>query len=151
VRLLWRPLLLAVVMWLVPVLPAEEAETLSGPVPASVVRIVDGDTLVVRARIWLGHEVETHVRLGGIDAPELNGRCPGERALAKEARKVLADAVGGGEVALSEIHYGKYAGRVVAEVSVDGRPVSDTLLAAGVARPESSGRRRPWCEEAGRG
>ena len=65
---------------------APAAEVLSGPVPARLVRVVDGDTVVVRARIWLGQEVEIHVRLAGIDAPELRGKCARERALAVRAR-----------------------------------------------------------------
>ena len=42
---------------------------LEGPVPAFVERVVDGDTLVVRARIWLGQELRIMVRVAGIDAP----------------------------------------------------------------------------------
>ncbi|HCX68087.1 MAG TPA: nuclease, partial [Rhodobiaceae bacterium] len=34
--------------------PAYAAERMAGPVEAEVVRVVDGDTLVARARIWLG-------------------------------------------------------------------------------------------------
>jgi endonuclease YncB( thermonuclease family) len=51
------------------------AEVLSGPVEATVVRVVDADSLVVRARIWLDQDLETSVRLLGVDAPELHGTC----------------------------------------------------------------------------
>ncbi len=34
-------------------------ELLPGPVPARVIQVIDGDTLVVKARIWLGQDVET--------------------------------------------------------------------------------------------
>ena len=58
--------------------------------------MIDGDTIVVRARIWLGQEVETRVRLAGADAPELNGGCEVERRLARRARDfVRAKAAGG--------------------------------------------------------
>ncbi len=60
-------------------------EVLSGPVPATVIEVMDGDTVKVRARIWLGQDLSTRVRLAGIDAPELNGGCARERALAERA------------------------------------------------------------------
>jgi hypothetical protein len=33
--------------------PAGAKESLAGPVPATVERVIDGDTLEIRARIWL--------------------------------------------------------------------------------------------------
>ena len=60
-------------------------EVLRGPYDADVLHVVDGDTLVVKARIWLGTAVEIKVRLQGIDAPELRGSCTAERRRAVEA------------------------------------------------------------------
>jgi len=34
-----------------------------------VVDVIDGDTLLVCTRIWIGYEVETLVRIAGLDAP----------------------------------------------------------------------------------
>ena len=51
------------------------SEVLAGPVPARILRVIDGDTLRVRTRIWLGMDMEIDVRINGIDAPELRGRC----------------------------------------------------------------------------
>jgi endonuclease YncB( thermonuclease family) len=115
---------------------APAAEVLPGPVPARLVRVVDGDTVVVRARIWLGQEVEIYVRLAGIDAPELRGKCAFERALAVRARDFVAARLQGGQVRLSQIQYGKYAGRVVARVHAPGgADLSAALLNAGLAHP----------------
>ncbi len=47
------------------------AELLPGPVTATVQEVIDGDTVAVRARIWLGQAIENRVRLAGIDTPEL--------------------------------------------------------------------------------
>jgi endonuclease YncB( thermonuclease family) len=58
---------------------------LPGPIPAEVLEVVDGDTLTVRALIWLGQVVETNVRVDGIDTPEIRARCDRERKLAAEA------------------------------------------------------------------
>ncbi len=62
---------------------------LAGPVPAQVLSVIDGDTIEVRAVIWLGQVLSTRVRLAGIDAPELRGKCARERALAVRARAYL--------------------------------------------------------------
>lgn len=119
---------------------------LDGPVPAFVERVIDGDTLVVRARIWLGQELRVKVRINGIDAPEMRSRCPREYRLARSARRLVKQLVGQRRVTLSHIRQGKYAGRVIAEVSDrNGNPVSARLLTARLARPYHRGRRKSWC------
>ena len=124
-------------------------EPLPGPVPAQVIQVIDGDTIAVKARIWLNQELETRVRLAGVDAPELAGRCERERALAARARAFLEAMLDGGEVVLSQIQYGKFAGRVVARVETSsGEDLSAALLAAGLARAYAGGPRAPWCDTA---
>ena len=121
-------------------------DTIPGPIPARVKGVIDGDTLQVRARIWLGQEVETRVRLQGVDAPELSGGCLSARRLALRAWDFVRALAAGGRVILSRISYGKYAGRVLARVRVPGgEDFSEALIAAGLARPYDGGRRRPWC------
>jgi endonuclease YncB( thermonuclease family) len=130
--------------------PAAAREILPGPIPARVLRVIDGDTLAVRARIWLGQEVEVSVRVDGIDAPELKGRCHRERRLARQARALLESHVGGGEVVLRRIRYGKFAGRVLADVqSPAGEDLGTLLRVAGLAQAYAGGRRATWCEQAG--
>ncbi|MGE5145120.1 MAG: thermonuclease family protein [Candidatus Eiseniibacteriota bacterium] len=129
--------------------PSHDAgrEILAGPVPADVVEVLDGDTIAVRARIWLGQELATHVRLSGIDAPELHGRCDHERRLAAAARDFLAERLADRAVELRDVQFGKYAGRVVARVVTEkGEDVAGALIAAGLARPYGGGTRRRWCE-----
>jgi len=123
-------------------------DVLAGPVPARVIAVVDGDTLVVRARIWLGQVLETRVRLAGIDAPELHGRCAEERERATRARDFLVRAVDGGEIVLRHVEFGKYAGRVIARVeTAAGEDLADALLRAGLAREYGGERRRSWCRD----
>lgn len=121
-------------------------ENLVGPVMVEVIRVIDGDTIVVRAHPWLGVFVETHVRLAGIDAPELHGHCDGETALAERARDRLISLLAGGEARLSDIRNDKYGGRVRARVEdAAGLDVGAALVAAGLARPYHGERRAPWC------
>jgi len=140
-------------------------ERLAGPLPAWVVSVIDGDTLEVRVHIWLGQNLNIRVRLAGIDAPELKGKCDREKDLARRARAYLlarldpADSgvganagagAGAGEIRLREVRYGKFAGRVLARVeTLDGMDLGQGLIAAGLARPYDGRRRASWCEQAG--
>ena len=125
-------------------------EVLDGPVAVEVIRIIDGDTIVVRAHPWLGVFIETRVRLAGIDAPELRGRCDGETALAVQARDRLAELLAAGTARLDDIRHDKYGGRVRARVlDGEGGDVGAALVAAGLARPYHGERRQPWCPDAG--
>lgn len=117
-----------------------------GPVAADVLRVVDGDTLTVRAHIWIGHAVETSVRLTGIDTPELRARCAEEREKAREAREFLRRLVGDDPVMLSDIQSDKYGGRVLARVrNAAGADLAQALMRAGLARPYKGDRRLAWC------
>lgn len=124
------------------------AEVLPGPIPAKVVRVLDGDTINVRARIWFDQDVVVAVRLLGVDAPEIKGKCPAEVAMAREARAfVLSVAPVGSTVLLRGVRPDKYAGRVDASVEVSAeRDLAETLLAAGLARLYAGGKRGGWCQ-----
>lgn len=126
--------------------PGTAAETLAGPLPARVLQVVDGDTVEVAARIWLGQEITVKVRLDGVDSPEIRGRCPAEREAALKAKAFISDLIDARPVALSGIRYGKYAGRVLARIAAaDGRDLSEALIAERLARPYDGSRRRTWC------
>lgn len=128
-------------------------EHLTGPVPATVERVVDGDTLAVRAKIWLNQELRVMVRLSGVDAPELRGRCAEERALAKSARQFVQEFIHAprsesAQIWLTDIAQGKFGGRILARVTDEnGTDLSNALLAAGLARPYSGRTRSSWCLE----
>jgi endonuclease YncB( thermonuclease family) len=122
------------------------ADRLAGPIPAQVVRVVDGDTILVRAHIWLGQEVETAVRLAGTDTPEMKGRCAAESKMAEAAKAFLASRVDGSLVQLRDVLTDKYGGRVRALVfDSTGADLSVELIKAGLARPYGGEKRQPWC------
>lgn len=117
-----------------------------GPVQARVLAVIDGDTIAVRARIWLGQDVETRVRLAGVDAPELRGACQRERVLARAAQKRVADMIDGAVVSLSDIRHDKFGGRVLASVrTAAGDDLAALLIADGLARAYGGGARASWC------
>ena len=120
-------------------------ELIPGPVPAEVLRVIDGDTIDVAALIWLGQRVHIRVRLDGVDAPELRGQCASERELAQRARDLVSSHTEGQSVTLYAVHYGKYAGRIVAQVHVGAGDLATLLLGAGLAREYDGGKRMGWC------
>ena len=121
------------------------AEALEGPVSAVVQRVVDGDTIEVRAAIWLGQTLTVRVRIDGIDAPELEARCSEERRLALLARDFLVRRLEGAPVKLTRVVYDKYGGRVRASVADAKGDIANALLASGLVRAYHGERREPWC------
>jgi micrococcal nuclease len=114
--------------------------------PTQVLRVIDGDTFEARVRIWPGMDVTTKVRLRGIDAPEMHARCDGERTQAIAARDALARILSEGAVGVAGVAQDKYGGRVDAAVSTAATAdVAAALLARGLARRYSGGRRASWC------
>ncbi len=140
-------LLATLAMVLVPVSTiALAGEIIPGPVTADVVSVYDGDTLTVDAHPWPQITVRTSVRVAGIDAPEIRGKCDSEKAIAREARGLARETVGA-SVYLRDVELGKYAGRVIADVfTEDGRRLADVLIEAGLARVYDGGEREGWCE-----
>lgn len=124
------------------------AETLPGPIPADIVRIVDGDTIRVRAHIWPDQTIEVMVRIHGIDTPEIHRpHCSAERALAEEAKNEVT-AITGDTLFLHNVHFGKYAGRVVADAHLpNGINLAEHLLQKGLALREND--EDIWCKDAG--
>ncbi len=123
---------------------ATAADPIPGPINARVVSVYDGDTLTVDADPWPGLTARTGVRVAGVDTPEILGKCQAEKDLAIRARDFVRATVGV-TVQLTNIRPGKYAGRMVADVWVDGRKLSDLLIAENLGRPYHVGRREGWC------
>ncbi|MDP9839239.1 endonuclease YncB(thermonuclease family) [Neorhizobium huautlense] len=118
-------------------------EEIAGPVEATILRIVDGDTLLVEARPWPQQRMEVYVRIRGIDAPEMKSGCPGVRLAGVDARNALEELTAASrKIQLVHISGDKYFGRIVADVILpDGKNVADDLLVAGLVRVYSGGRK----------
>jgi micrococcal nuclease len=118
-------------------------ETIAGPVSAEIVRVIDGDTILVDASPWPQQTIEVYVRLRGIDAPELHSKCPAVREEAQRAQAALEGIMpASGEVQLTRISGDKYFGRILADVTTpDGRNPAELLLSAGYAMSYNGGRK----------
>lgn len=84
---------------------------------AKVIKVYDGDTITVASR--LTPEMPTiyrfHVRLNGIDTPEIKGGSPNEKELAIRARDALSEKILGKIVTLENNKTEKY-GRILSDV-----------------------------------
>jgi endonuclease YncB( thermonuclease family) len=122
--------------------------SLPGPYPASVVSVVDGDTVNVKVKIWLGLYQEVAVRVYGIDTPEsLRAHCPSEKELGLKAKNFVEKLLPvGTTITLSQVRDDKYHGRVVATVrTTNGEDLSQRLLKEGLAAPYDGGKKKSWC------
>ena len=140
-------LVLAIFWMLVPLSGKAAKKKPYGPYLAMVVRVVDGDTVEVDVLLWPDLMQRIKLRLAGVNTPEKRGRgvslC--EKVAAKRAtgftRRFVRNV---GQVIVSQVKLGKFAGRVLGKISVNGRDLGDALVAAGLARPYSGGRRKAW-------
>lgn len=117
-----------------------------GPFEADVTRVVDADTLEAIVHVWPGAQMQVHVRLAKVDAPEtFRPACDAERALGQRAHLQVESWLkeASGRVVLREVRLGKYAGRVVAKVEVVGLgDLGTRLIKAGLAAPDDQERPR---------
>ncbi len=121
-------------------------EVLHGPMTGQVLKVLDGDTVSVKIHVWIGQEVETSLRINGIDAPEMKGKCEKERSMAAAARRELLRLVNDKPVTIYNVRLEKYAGRVLADVQTSGGiNISQHMLDKGLVRPYGGKKRQPWC------
>ena len=107
--------------------------------------VYDGDTIKGYVDIWPNLTKYTSIRINGIDTPELRTKNKCEKALGLKAKQALIDLIGDKQVTISNVRLGKYAGRVLADVSVSGKDVAAYMIKHGYAREYHGGKRAGWC------
>ena len=108
----------------------------------------DGDTIYVAIPGLPGEIANMSVRVRGVDTPEIRGKCESEKHLAKQARDYARNRLKSAKsVEFCEPEWGRYGGRVVASVRIDGSPLDVELISNGLARAyDGKTKRRPWCQ-----
>jgi len=113
---------------------------------SEVTSIYDADTFRVNIKEWpdiIGKRVP--IRVIGVDAPEIRGKCQAEKVAARKAKQFTVAALRSGKVIeLRNIKRGKYF-RILANVYIDGKNLSNKLIRAGHGRFYSGGKRAGWC------
>jgi endonuclease YncB( thermonuclease family) len=128
------------------VLTTETATPPRALIPVEIIRVIDGDTVEVRAHVWLDQMIMTRVRLRSIDAPELRAGCPEEARKAAAARDALVTLLDSGKIYLTGLGRDKYGGRVLGDLlTAEGHSISARMLTTGHARPYAGGKRQGWC------
>lgn len=100
------------------------------PVPSGkVIKVYDGDTITIASKMPYDNSplYRFHVRLNGIDTPEIKGKNPDEKGVAKLARDFVSSLVLQKTVTLENIQNDKY-GRILADVYVEGTHINTLLI-----------------------
>lgn len=134
----FMPLILIIsVLWIGFFIINSGLSTNSSTVGSRLIRIIDGDTIVVTIPSWpsvVSNNIP--VRIANIDAPER--RCIDEW---NESREYLIRLMAGVDVVeLCNIERGKYF-RLIAEVWVDGESLGDRMIEGGYAVEHGSGKK----------
>lgn len=112
-----------------------------------IISVYDGDTIKVDLD-FTGPAIFNHnisIRILGIDTPEIHGQCEAEKALAQKAKAWLADKLENARsVELHNAGRDKYF-RVLGDLVIDGKLVSEQLIEQGLARAYDGGHKTPWC------
>lgn len=106
--------------------------------PQNVV-VIDGDTIIVQGE---------KIRIEGINAPELKGKCREENVRALRARSLLMELLAAAKVDIERNGFDRHR-RTLASVSANGIAVGDALMREGLARKwvqHYNGQQEPWCQ-----
>ena len=120
----------------------------ASPYKWEVLRVVDGDTIIVLAP-WLPPDLGSTIplRIRGIDTPESSHRskCDEERLLAESADSLVRQHITPGDtVTVRNISRDKYF-RIVGDVEAGGHDIGSLLVRRGMARWYDGGTKKSWC------
>ena len=116
-------------------------------VVSRVVSVYDADTFRVDVAGWphiIGENMP--IRVLGVDAPEIRGKCQDEKVKARLAKVFTKEKLSNAKtIELRSIKRGKYF-RILADVYVDSESLSFLLIKEGHGRPYNGGKRLGWCK-----
>jgi len=113
-----------------------------------ILRVIDGDTIEIKNECF-PKELKLSVRVLKIDTPEKGSRvkCEKEAKLAEKASKFTKQFIGKNKTAtFRNIQWDKYGGRLLADVEINGKSLSDELIKNGLARSYDGKKKGSWCE-----
>lgn len=122
----------------------------SSSITHGIIRVVDGDTLVIAAPYLPPELGDTLLlRIYGIDTPERGhqAKCNAEREKSRLATEfVRLTLVQAKEVKIELKKWDKYGGRVLGDAILDGKKLSEILIDNGMAVSYLGGRKdKNWC------
>ena len=106
----------------------------------------DADTIYISMPGLTEELTAISVRVRGVDTPEIRGKCEDEQQKAREGRHFVLQLLGSAtSVRFCSPKWGKYGGRVIADVFIDGENLAELLISKGLGRAYAGGRRQGWC------
>jgi len=129
------------------------ASNVVGPYEATLMEVIDGDTIRVEVAIWVKTYKMATIRVFGIDSPELKGKCEKEKELALKAKALATELLSTAEkITITEIKPDKYGDRWTAKVfyTKNGREYdfAKRMLRANLAGEYyGKGAKKNWCTE----
>ncbi len=114
----------------------------------SIVRVNDGDNIVMDIEVWSKLTKRVSVRIDGIDTPESDWRakCEEEKEAGIRAWSYLLSLTYNAKViTLTDIDEGKFVGRILGLVLIDGQNVAGLLIDAGHAVAYNGQSKPDWC------
>lgn len=116
-----------------------------------ITRIIDGDTVEFEAKFLLpelGNKLK--LRILGVDTPEKGKRakCNKEEQSSLKAKLFVEQEISNGKIVLITIKkWDKFGGRVLGDVIIDNKLLSNSLIKKGYAVYYSGkGKKKDWCE-----
>ena len=129
-------------MWLVLAL-----QLIYGPYNATVVDVLDGDTLRLKVALWPGEDRTMDIHVLGVDTPSLIGACDLESLMAKEAR-AMTRAIVGNQVRLMDVKQLGPNKSFYAQVrNARGERLDEALIKAGYGKAFEKGKQASWCPD----
>ena len=116
---------------------------LNGDMPA-----YDGDTIRIVMPGLPNSIANMLVRVAGVDTPEIRGKCSSETVQAIAARDFVNAMIYYRKQAVlfCSPAWGRYGGRVVADVWIDGKNLAAVLIERGLGRAYDGKARVGWCD-----
>jgi len=126
-----------------------------------IVEVYDGDTIKTNMSSRLPDPLgKVSIRIRGVDTPEMPAKsyattgklnragCVKEAELAIEAKEFVEWlAQGHTKMKVDNFKWGKYGGRIVGDVRINGVDVAEALIFAELAVPYDGGTKtKNWCE-----
>jgi len=128
------------------IIAASNAEDYSDVSVSRIIKVIDGDTFRVDINELpdiIGKNIR--IRILGINAPEINGKCTFEKELAIKARDFVQILLDNADlVILKNLNRGNFF-RLLAEVIVDGKDLGELLIANDLAVRYQGQKKLSWC------
>lgn len=122
----------------------------ANPYDYKIIRVSDGDTVVFEATFLPAPlKPQLSLRVLGVDTPEKGhrARCESENQRALLASEFTKKQIENAKKVQIEIkEHDKFGGRVLGDVIIDNKKLSEMLIEKGFARPYFGEKKSDWCK-----